>query len=129
MKLFKNYISKKELRRRLDIQMENNNFFNDKLNKIAKENIDYQNEMKEIRLENAKLYVEIEDLTGFREQDQECIKALKKERKSLKTKLTKLEKQIEPQPFIMTIPQKDITGDKIMNEIAKLNKRGKKDGK
>lgn len=66
MKLFKNYISKKELRNRLNIQMENNKMVNNQNIFLAKETIKYQDEIQKNRLEIARLIVLTEDLTGFR---------------------------------------------------------------
>lgn len=140
MKLFKNYVSKQELRNRLDIQMDNNKMINNQNIFLAKETIKYQNEIKDYRLEIARLIVLTEDLTGFREQDQECIKALKKERQSLKTKLTKLEKKNETKVLELdkdryfdevNITSTDISVDGIatFKEKPTVVKRGKKDGK
>lgn len=145
MSILKNYISKKELINRLNIQMDNNKMINNQNIFLAKETIKYQNEIKNYKLEIARLIVMVEDLTGFREQDKECIRALKKERQSLKTKLTKLEKrnQSGPQMIIKerelteeeidTIKQKGSTTmllkDESKVEVLKSNKRGKKDGK
>lgn len=143
MSILKNYISKKELINRLNIQMDNNKMINNQNIFLAKETIKYQNEIKNYKLEIARLIVMVEDLTGFREQDKECIKALKKERQSLKTKLTKLEKQIDMPKVIYSgkmtnseIEQiKDykspimLLKDESKVEVLKSNKRGKKDGK
>ena len=149
MKLFKNYVSKKELRNRLNIQMENNKMFNNKVIRLSNENVEYQNELQEIKLYITKLHIEIEDLKGFREQDKECIKALKKERTSLKTKLTKMEKRSESGPQMIIearkVTEKEMekikqdlekqdpiyfsSSDESKVEFLKTSKRGKRDGK
>ena len=41
----------------------------------------YKEENKKLKEENAKLKIELEDLKGFKQQDEQCIKALKEERR------------------------------------------------
>nr|DAU14523.1 MAG TPA: centrosomin [Caudoviricetes sp.] len=54
-----------------------------KENEFLKENAKnlFENENKKLKEENARLRIELDDLRGFKQQDEQCIIALKKERR------------------------------------------------
>jgi len=84
MKLFKNYkkLYEQELEnRRLLIQQNSN---------LSKQRIDSDIENKKLREENAKMKIELEDLGQFYIQEKEAKEELLKQRKKLRTIITKL---------------------------------------
>lgn len=92
MGIFKRFNKTKE---NLDTQMSNNKLLNEHNMKLRKENIEYQEISNDLKLQVAQLKAEIADLKGFRKQDEEVIKELKKERTVLRRKITILEKKGE----------------------------------
>ena len=95
MNLFKNY------KRLYEIEVHNRKMLEDRKKQLSKENVDYQikiqdqtNEIRTLKEEVAKLKIELEDLQGFKQQSDDCIVALKKEKSVLKRKITNLQKEM-----------------------------------
>lgn len=80
---FKNY------KKLYKIEKDNEKIILERKEELSKENIKLQKELLKTREEMARLKLALEDSNGFLEQEKQCSEELRKERKNLKTKLTK----------------------------------------
>lgn len=84
MKLFKNY------KKLYENELANRKLLIEQNSKLSKQRIDSDIENKNLREENAKMKIELEDLGGFYIQEKEAKEELLKQRKKLRSMITKL---------------------------------------
>ena len=84
MKIFKNY------KKLYEAELNNRKLYEEQYKKIYEENIDYQKEIKLYKEKCGRLTIELEDTNGFLAQETEAKEVLLKERKKLRTMITKL---------------------------------------
>ena len=84
MKLFKNY------KKLYESELNNRKLYEEQYKKIYEENIDYQKEIKCYKETCGRLTIDLEDVDGLLKQETEAKEELLKQRKKLRTMITKL---------------------------------------
>ncbi|MBR5303468.1 MAG: hypothetical protein IKU37_01410 [Candidatus Gastranaerophilales bacterium] len=84
MKLFKNY------KKLYESELNNRKLYEEQYKKIYEENIDYQKEIKCYKEKCGRLTIDLEDVDGLLKQETEAKEELLKQRKKLRTMITKL---------------------------------------
>ena len=84
MKLFKNY------KKLYENELENRKMLINQVSKLGAENVDYQKEIQKYKEKCGKLTIELEDIKGFLTQEKEAKEELLKQRKKLRTMITKM---------------------------------------
>ena len=84
MKLFKNY------KKLYEQELNNRKLLMEQNSRLSKERVDSDTENQKLREENAKMKIELEDLGQFYIQEKEAKEELLKQRKQLRSMITKL---------------------------------------
>lgn len=108
---FKNY------KKLYEIELNNRKVIDERRKELSEENIEFQQTIKFLKEEVAMLKFQLDDALGFLEQEKQCSEALRKERKNLKSKLTKC---------INTLAEYDLDMALKFNKTLGDNKNGKK---
>lgn len=115
---FKNY------KKLYEIELNNRKVIDTRRKELSEENIKFQQKLindekriNSLKEEVAMLKIQLDDVLGFLEQEKQCSEALRKERKNLKSKLTKC---------INTLAEYDLDMALKFNKTLGDNKNGKK---
>lgn len=115
---FKNY------KKLYEIELNNRKVIDARRKELSEENIDfqqkfitYEKQIIKLKEENTSLKIKLDDSMGFLMQEKACSEALRRERKNLKTKLTKC---------INTLAEYDLDMALKFNKTLGDDKNGKK---